>query len=236
MTDRHPLSRFAPALIVGSALALPAAGHLKAGDRYPGQMSDHQSFVFEAIKQRRTVRSYRSTPVPEDHLMQILEAAHFAPSAGNQQPWRFLVVRDRQKLDRLRQEALGWYIERFQISRDPAPEELDAMRERISAALEGALSAPVYIAVLVDSEAPYPDYIIQDGTLAAGYLMIAARALGYGTGFFTTFFPEERIKTFFDIPDRYRLICVTPIGIPSEWPDMPEKKALGELVFHESIW
>ena len=97
------------------------------------------------------------------------------------------------------------------------------------------LSAPVYVAVLVDSEAQYADYIVQDGSLAAGCLMIAARALGYGTGFFTTFFPEERMKAFFAIPDQYRLICFTPIGIPDAWPEAPPKKTLDEVVVFKSF-
>jgi nitroreductase len=80
------------------------------------------------------------------------------------------------------------------------------------------------------TESKYSDYIIQDGSLAAGYLMIAARSLGYGTGFFTTFFPDEKMKFFFNIPEHYKLICFTPIGIPEEWPEMPEKKNLNELI------
>jgi nitroreductase len=87
--------------------------------------------------------------------------------------------------------------------------------------------------VLVDSQAQYPDYILYDGSLAAGNLMIAARALGYGTGFFTTFFPDEKMKEFFRIPEQYRLICFTPIGVPYEWPDTPPKKSLDELVIFE---
>lgn len=82
--------------------------------------------------------------------------------------------------------------------------------------LDNVLTAPVSVAILVDSKAKYPDYILYDGTLAAEYLMIAARALGYGTGFFTTFFPETKMKQFFNIPDQYNLICFTPIGIPYE--------------------
>jgi nitroreductase len=101
--------------------------------------------------------------------------------------------------------------------------------------LQNVLSAPVYIAVLVDSEAQYPDYVLYDGTLAAGTLMIAARSLGYGTGFYTTFFPEKQMKTFFDIPERYRLICFTPVGRPDKWPDTPPKKSLDDLVFFETL-
>lgn len=97
------------------------------------------------------------------------------------------------------------------------------------------LSAPVYVVVLVDSKSRYPDNILYDGTLTAGYLMIAARALGYGTGFITTLFPEYKMKEFFNIPEQYRLICFTPICIPEEWPEMPHKKKLEKVVIFESF-
>ncbi len=98
----------------------------------------------------------------------------------------------------------------------------------------GALSAPVYVAVLVDRQAPYPADIATDGALAAGTLMIAARALGYGTGFFT-FLPEERLRRVLGLPERYQLICLTPIGVPVAWPARPAKRDLRELVVYEAF-
>jgi nitroreductase/ketosteroid isomerase-like protein len=194
-----------------------------------------QIYLFDTIKNRRTVRKFKDTPVPREHLMKILDLAHYAPTAGNQQPWKFLVVQDREKLDRLRKEALRWFLDSYKSKRQADDEQLAQVREGIKESLENALSAPVYVAVLVDSEAEHPDYVISDGTLAAGYLMIAARALGYGTGFFTTFFPEEKMKQFFDIPDRYKLICFTPIGVPETWPEAPQKKNLEEVVVFDSF-
>ncbi len=80
------------------------------------------------------------------------------------------------------------------------------------------------------SKSKYPDYNIYDGSLAAGMLMIAGRALSYRTGFFTSDFPEARLKEFFRIPERYNLICFTPAGIPEAWPQTPAKKTLAEIV------
>jgi nitroreductase len=181
------------------------------------------------------VRKFKSTPIPREHILKILEAAHFAPTAGNQQPWKFLVVQNRAKLDRLKEEAASWYLEAYKSKARPDEAKLAEVRDGVQKALDGALSAPVYVAVLVDSKARYPQYIMIDGTLAASHLMLAARALGYGTGFFTTFFPEDKMKAFFDIPDRYRLICFTPIGMPDEWPNPPIKKDLRELIVFEKF-
>jgi len=183
--------------------------------------SSDQEYLFNIIKTRRTVRKFKPTPIPKEHILKILDAARFAPTAGNQQPWKFLVIQNRERLDKLQEEALSWYLEKYKRMRSPSTEELSKASQKLKQILANVLSAPVYVAVLVDAKTKYPDYIIYDGTLAAGYLMIAARALGYGTGFFTTFFPESEMKKFFNIPENYRLICFTPIGVPDEWPQTP---------------
>lgn len=194
-----------------------------------------QVYLFDTMKERRTVRKFKATPVPEEHIMKILDASRFAPTAGNQQPWKFLVVSDTKKLNQLKKEALRWFLESYRSKRKPEEKQLEGVQEGVRGSLENALSAPVYVAVLVDSESEHPDYVIYDGTLAASYLMIAARALGYGTGFYTTFFPEEKMKRFFDIPANYKLICFTPIGVPESWPETPPKKNLEEVVVFDSF-
>ncbi|MFW6130986.1 MAG: nitroreductase family protein [Candidatus Aminicenantaceae bacterium] len=197
--------------------------------------TQNQTYLFDIIKNRRTVRKFKPDPVPEEHILKILEAAHFAPTAGNQQPWKFLVIRDREQLNQLNAAALRWYLENYKEKNKPPPEKLSSIKEKLRTVFNDVLSAPVYVAVLVDTQAKYSNYILYDGTLAAGYMMIAARALGYGTGFFTTFFPERKMKNFFKIPDHYKLICFTPIGIPLEWPDTPPKKKLDDLVVFDKF-
>lgn len=196
---------------------------------------EKQVYLFDIIKNRRTVRKFKSTHVPDEHILKIIDAARFAPTSGNQQPWKFLVVRDREKLDGLKEKAFSCYLDKYKERVNTTEEEIKKISEAVRNSLESALSAPVYIAVLVDSKEKYPDYIIYDGTLAAGYLMIAARALGYGTGFFTTFFPEDEMKEFFNIPEQYKLICFTPIGVPYKLPPTPPKKELENLVIFESF-
>jgi len=191
--------------------------------------------VLQTIEQRRTVRRYRPDPVPDEHVTKILEAAGSAPTAGNQQPWKFLVVRDTEKIDHLKRQAVRWYLDAYRERTGAKDEEIDSLRVQLTARMEELLSAPVHVAVLVDTQAPYPEYLVEDGALAAGNLMVAARALGYGTGFFTSFFPEARMREFFEIPERYRLICFTPIGVPGEWPEMPPKKTPDETLVREKF-
>jgi 5,6-dimethylbenzimidazole synthase len=196
------------------------------------QYTPEQEYLFNIIKTRRTVRKYKSTAVPKEHILKILDAARMAATAGNQQPWKFLVIQDKEKLTRLKEELLNWNFEAYKEK--IKPEELEKAREASRKYYDGTLSAPVYVVVLVDTKAKYPDFILYDGTLAAGNLMLAARALGYGTGFFT-FLPQDKAKAFFKIPEQYKLICFVPIGVPEEWPPTPAKKSLEEVVVFESF-
>ncbi len=58
--------------------------------------------VTDAVKQRRSIRSFRSDPVPEEAILEMLEAARLAPSGSNKQPWRFIVVTDLDERKKLR--------------------------------------------------------------------------------------------------------------------------------------
>jgi hypothetical protein len=105
--------------------------------------TSEQEFLFDTIRQRRTVRDFQSTPVAKEHILKILDAARFAPSAGNQQPWRFLVIQDQEKLNQLKREACLWYLERNKSKKNPEPKEMESLQAKIQATLENVLSAPV---------------------------------------------------------------------------------------------
>ncbi|WP_324292467.1 nitroreductase family protein [uncultured Draconibacterium sp.] len=99
---------------------------------------------------------------------------------------------------------------------------------------KGYLSAPAYIVVLTDNNSTYPQYNHWDGPLAAANLMLAARALGYGTVHITDSFSEEITRKVFNIPDHFTRVCFTPVGVPVEWPEK-EKRVLDEFVVNNSF-
>ncbi len=212
----------------------PISHHSTSADQ-DVKYTPQQTYLFDLFESRRTVRKFEASPIPRDHLWKILDAARRAPTAGNQQPWTFLVIQDREKIHLLQEKTLAWVVDSYRENRDPDHDELHAFRDRMEQVFSDIFSAPLYVAVLVDSKEKHPEYVLYDGTLAAGYLMIAARSLGYGTGFYTTYFPEEKIKDFFNIPHQYQLVCFTPLGIPETWPVSPQKKDLEELVVFDSF-
>jgi nitroreductase len=191
---------------------------------------------FEIVRARRTVRAFTDAPVPDEDLHRILDAARLAPSSGNQQPWHFLVVRDRVTLDRLHEDALALTLEaaREQLY-TMETEEAAAYQAQIVDYLAGFLGAPVYVVLLLDTAAPYPSYVTQDGALAAAHMMLAARALGYGTAYGTDAIPERAVRFVLDIPERYQFLCILPIGVPTTWPPTPPKRELASFVAYERL-
>lgn len=187
----------------------------------------------EVIEGRRTVRGYTSAPVPEDDVRRILDAARYAPSSGNEQPWKFLVVRDRRRIDQLRDAAVRITLDYCRTTLGMSEGEVEAQRTTHTEYVAGCLSAPVLVAVLVDKEAKWARYSRHDGALAAANLMLAARALGYGTIYGTDGVPEAAVREVFAIPDRYEFVILTPIGVPESWPEAPARKDLESFLVYE---
>jgi nitroreductase len=71
--------------------------------------------------------------------------------------------------------------------------------------------------------------------MAAAYLMLAARALGYGTVFITDSISEQITREVLAIPDRYQRVCITPLGIPDGWPEPMPKRKLEDMVAYETL-
>jgi len=179
---------------------------------------DMSSFdLFETIKNRRSVRKFKSTPVPKEHLTKILEAANYAPSPRNRQAWKFLVVQDRKLLNKIKEECIK------------------VSGEQTRQYFTDYLSAPVYVVVIANKKTRNPINDVLGGTLAAENLMLAARALGYGTVFATNSIPEKITKEVLNIPEEYQRVCITPIGVPVEWPKTPTKKNVEDVIVYNKF-
>jgi len=185
---------------------------------------------FDVVEQRVSVRKYKPDPVPDEHLELILNAARLAPNAGNQQPCRYLVVRDRAKLEALKEDSIRHRLKWLEEEGYEVPEESE-LREHY----DDVFSAPVYVLVLVDKTVKYKGYTVMDGSLAAAHIMLAARALGYGTVFYSGSVTEELCRKHFNIPEKYSRTCMIPIGVPAEWPGRRKRLPLKKLVFYEKI-
>jgi len=160
--------------------------------------------VFEAIRTRRSIRKFRPKPIPDEKLEMILEAGRLAPSAGNRQPWRFVVAKD---------------SERKRILAKAADNQMFIA------------DAGVIIVALGDPEAS-PRWFGQDTMIAVEHMVLTATALGYGTCWIGAF-NEEEVKRILKIPKELKVIALLPIGFPDETPAPRARKPLKEIVFQE---
>ena len=162
--------------------------------------------VFEAIKTRRSVRKYKPEPIPEEHLWTILEAARLAPSAGNRQPWRFIVVRDRETIKKLAEIA----------------------SEQLWIADAGAVIA----ALCMDKNDPavYERWVERDVMTAVEHMVLTAWELGYGTCWVGAF-KQKDVKDLLGVPDPMFVINLLPIGVPDHTPDARARKPFEEIFY-----
>ena len=204
-----------------------------ADEKYKGHKGD-MSF-FEVVKHRRSVRNFKSTPIPQEDIVKILNAAIQSPSSGNQQPWKFIVLQNSEKIDELRKKSIEIQIEKKKARKKLTNKELNKAIKSTTDYITGFLSAPVYIIVLTDNNSTYPSYNHHDGPIAAGNILLAARALGYGSVYATDSIPVEATKAVCNIPDSYTRVCLIPLGIPVEFPESHGRKNLDNFIINESF-
>ncbi len=154
-----------------------------------------------AIRTRRSVRSYKSDPIPRDDLLTILEAGRQAPSAGNRQPWHFVVVSD------------------------------GALKAEVAEACNSQswMAEAAFIIAGVALPHASAKWHMVDVAIAMENMVLAAASLGYGTCWIGAF-REERIKELLHIPAEMKVVALTPLGVPATTPVARERKDM-EAVF-----
>ncbi len=149
--------------------------------------------VFDAIFTRRSIRKFTDEQVSDAHVQKMLEAAMSAPSAGNSQPWRFIVVREKEAFAAI-------------AARNPYAQM--------------ATQASVCIVVCVDlNDEKYPGYWQQDCSAAIQNMLLAARGLDIGTVWTGVYPDEQRVKDFkayFALPDHAHVLGIVVCGHPAQ--------------------
>ena len=165
--------------------------------------------LFETIATRRSIRRYQERPVEKEKLSRVLEAARLAPSADNRQEWRFVVIQEKETIEKLGDVVYG---QKF------------------------VAKAPVIIACCaVRSEyilkCGHPAYAIDIG-IAGDHITLAATALGLGTCWIGDF-QEDQVKKILNIPDSVRVVELLTLGYPDSKPSPRPRKDLNEIVYYE---
>jgi nitroreductase len=166
--------------------------------------------LLDIIRGRRSIRRFAADPVTDEQLEPLLEAMQWAPSAGNAQPWRVHVVRDRERKELLAQAALG---QRFVAEAPVALVVVADLDEAIRA--YGKRGAELYV--------------LQDTAAAVQNLLLAAHAAGLGACWVGAF-RESMVSRALSLPEMARPVAVVPVGVPAETPAPPRRKPLTQLV------
>ena len=167
--------------------------------------------VYEAIKNRKSIRKYKPTPIPEEKLKNILNAMRLAPSAKNLQPWKFVVVRDEE----IKRKLIPACNNQKFIAEAPVIIVGCALEDECFAYMGGYMGSwPVDLAIAFD------------------HLTLTATSEGLGTCWIGSF-KEEKVKEILCMPKNVRVVGLTPVGFPDENPDRRPRKNLDEIVCYD---
>ena len=165
----------------------------------------------KAILERRSIRKYTNEAVSENDVKDLLRAAMSAPSAGNEQPWEFIVVKDRQLLNEVMQV------------------------HPYAAMLE---EAPLAIMVCGDlTREKYKGYWVQDCSAAAENILIAAQEKGLGAVWLGVYPVEDRVESIrrvFGIPGHVTPMSLIAVGHPGETKAAADRYDEGRI--HLNKW
>jgi len=171
--------------------------------------------VLEAVKGRRSIRAFKNQDVPAEIVEGLIDAARWAPSAGNIQPWEFIIVRKPRIKRRLVEAALGQMF----IEEAPVVIVVCANEERSSQGY-GARGKTLYC--------------IQDTAAATQNIHLTAYSLGLGTCWVGAFREEEARETL-KIPYGIRPVAVIPVGYPAEAPPPRSRRPISQTVHYETF-
>ncbi len=208
--------------------------------------------VAEAMQQRRSIRSFKSDPVPHEMILQMLEAARQAPSGSNRQPWRFVVVTDAEEKKRLRQVCLDQaFVEEApvvfvacadlnaysqQASRRRTQEFID-FGVQMSGQFAQALSRfnePAYRKAMESMPEPDPQTVIAPATantyIGIEHLVLMATALGLGSCWVGAITDYMAVKTLLGLPDNVVVVALVAVGYPTTVPPPRPRISLEEIL------
>ena len=165
--------------------------------------------MIDPILARRSIRTYTDEPVKEAEITKLLEAGMAAPSASNKKPWHFVVVTDREVLDRLSEYGSHWQM----------------LRE-----------APLSIVVCGDPSIS-EKYWVQDCAAATENILLAVAMMGLGAVWLGCYPRQERVtptKEALRLPDEIEPLAVIAIGHPAE--EKEPRTQYDEVRVHRERW
>jgi nitroreductase len=171
----------------------------------------------KVIQERRSIRKYKDTPVPNEIIREVLEAARRSPSWANTQVWRFIVVKDQSVKERLQ----------------------DTLRPT-NPARQAMVDAPIVVCIAAqrgrsgfsrgEAATDKGDWFMFDCGIAMEHIVLAAWNFGLGT-VHVGLFDAKKADEILQIPEGYNIVEMTPLGYFDETPGQTPRKPLEEIAF-----
>jgi nitroreductase len=168
--------------------------------------------LFEAIKTRRSVRSFKRKKIPDEVLTKILEAAIWAPSSGNLQNWEFIVVKNKDTKEKIAEIA---YNQDFIAEADVVLVVCSNQNKMWRYGERGEKL-----------------YSIQNVAAAIQNILLTAHSFGIGSCWIGAF-DERELASSLDLPDHVKPHAIIPLGYANEKPRIPSRVGLEEVTFSE---
>lgn len=192
------------------------AHRLPAGDRPSEKFTNP---VLQNIYGRRSVRNYKPDPVPDDVLLELIKAGIYAPTARNQQPWRFVVVTNKDEIDRYSDRAKQLWVKSLLFK---AVSILGLGGKDVSRYVK-MMSTPAlhlfhHAPALVFIFAPNGRFVQEDCACAAENMMLAATSIGLGSCWIGLASPpgsDKKTLGELKVPNGYRLRAAIVFGYPT---------------------
>lgn len=202
--------------------------------------TNNAKLLFNLIKSRRSIRRYTDEPVSTKTVLRLLEAATWAPSAHNRQPWRFAVLTQAADKDRLAR-AMG---ARLRADRSADRDDPAAIERDVARSYARLTSAPVIIILctsLVDMDR-YPDphrarsewtMATQSTAMAAQNLLLLAHAEGLGACWLCApLFVPELVKGVLTLPEDWEPQGLITLGYPAQERSKMREPVEAKVVFY----
>ncbi len=165
--------------------------------------------LLDIIKNRRSVRKFDGAKIPGEYMQQILEAGRWAPSGANAQPWKFIVVTEKEKLKSIAERCY------YKVFKSRHVGEAGAV-----------------VVICVDPDAGSLTYNL-DAAIAGTNMTLMAASLGIGSCWIGAF-EELSLKNMLHIPDKLKIIALIAFGYEIGKASIPPRLPLSSIVHHES--
>ena len=194
--------------------------------------------LLDGINSLRSVRKFKPDPIPEDKLKTVLESASKAASGSNTQPWEFVVIRDAEVKNRLKEPMLKTWLARLARSTGMSSRMRDVYDEATEM-LRNTEKVPVIIYCCVDLNRVGKSEEVRYASIypAVQNLMLSSHALGLATCLTvhgsTPIRGEPEAKKILGIPENVKIACLVYLGYPAVRLGRPKRKPIEKFVHYD---